>query len=212
MPGFDGWSAFLAFSGYELTNKIIQHYEKRLFYRLAADYATTADKPLLVIGAPSALDGKNYGDVCIDPDSEDPKCITANLLDLPYENGHFAACFCGQVPKSVTDFQAFTKEAARVSGKAWIAYPHSWLSMAWLHPGNKWLIVSTVGEKLSGEKEKPRIEYVPAYPPARITLPNLEGITDKAKDFGGKVLYGMAMGLGLFGAQLIIKKIGMDKD
>jgi len=200
----------LAFAGYELANQAIQYYERVLFYRLAEKYAKIVGKPLLVIGKPKGRHG--YGDVCVDWDGVDPKCVKEDVQALPYADKQFGACFCSHVLEHVEDATKAYAEMARVADRVWVAYPHAWSAMAWIHPDHRWLVLSTegklsaarIGSDADGEEGKV-VSVSMAYPPAKI--PNLGAVRDQAATFGKGILGGAAMGIGVIGAQWIFSAV-----
>jgi len=130
----------LGLAGFELGNWLIQGYERRQLFRAAEEYARSEGKPLLVVGEPRGRHG--YGDVCVDASGRDPKCLKEDVTALPFDDRQFGAAFVGHVLEHVEDFDAAMNEISRVADRVFVAYPHPWSLIAWLHPDHRWLLVS----------------------------------------------------------------------
>jgi hypothetical protein len=150
-------------------------------YALAQEEARMRDKPLLVVGGPSGsadaysdiawvqplvkakaffkVKAHGCGDVCVDIDPqacEGCNYVSADIMDLPFEDKEFGAVYCSHVLEHMPDAagcQAAWSELHRVADVVFICVPPRSSIFAWLVPDHH-LWVKHVGETVLEVEER----------------------------------------------------------
>jgi len=142
----------------EGTTQVVERSERVSVFDRARSYASSLDKPLLVVGSPKNNPFSAHhqcGDVTIDLDPNlDTYCDyeIADIREIPYGDHVFGAAYVSHVLEhlsTVEDAGLALNELERVADKVFIVSPHKSSLIAWLHPEHHlWITPDGDGYKI----------------------------------------------------------------
>lgn len=129
----------LVILGTEFVGTLYEHYDRRVVWKMAREYADKVGKPMLNVGC--GQDPNFMGDYNLDIAENRimPNFIRASVYEIPFPDKYFGSVLCSHVLEHLDDPKKALEEMTRVADRVYVVVPVAFKLSTWLHPEHKWV-------------------------------------------------------------------------